>query len=97
MDVERITFATCCPAAGEFMVSSSNPQVATASLDGGALTINTLSPGEAVIRITLGYEERSVTGTVRVTVTAECPLWLCRPWNAGWRQWVRAENAIVGE
>ena len=82
-------FRGLLPGDGEFMVSSSNPQVATARIVGGILTITTLSPGEAVIRITLGYQDRSVSGMVRVTVTEECPLWLCRPWNMGWRQWIR--------
>ena len=88
----RPYFRDVLPDGGEFTVSSSNPQVATASLAGGMLTVATFAPGEAVIRITLGHQGRSVTGVVRVTVTAECPPWLCRSWNEGWRQWIRAES-----
>ena len=88
----RQHFRDLLPDGGEFTVSSSNPQVATGSLDGGLLTVATFAPGEAVIRITLGHQGRSVTGVVRVTVTAECPPSLCRPWNRGWRQWLRAES-----
>ena len=68
-----------------FSASSSNPEVAVASLDGSLLTLTALSSGEIVISITANDGSNSITGTFRLAVTEECPRWLCRSWSSSWR------------
>ncbi len=68
-----------------FSASSSNPEVAVASLDGSLLTLTALSSGEVVISITANDGGRSVTRTFDLAVAEDCPLWLCPSWTSGWR------------
>ena len=74
-----------------FTVSSSHPEVAVARLDGSLLTLTALSSGEAIISIAAA--DGSVTRTLRISVTEECPRWLCRSWSSGWRQQLLMDSA----
>ena len=68
-----------------FSVSSSAPNVVAATLDGSVLTLIAVSAGEAVVSMVASEGDRSVTRTLRVSVTEECPAHVCRSWTHGWR------------
>ena len=68
-----------------YTVSSSNPDVVGASLDGSLLTLVALAAGNAEVMIVASDGDATVSATFRVAVTADCPAWICRSWNRGWR------------
>ena len=78
-----------------FSVSSSNPEVAVASLAGSLLTLTALSSGEIVISITANDGGKSITRTFRLAVTEECPPWLCRSWASSWRWQLLMDSGSV--
>ena len=69
----------------EFTAASSNPNVASVSLDGGRLLIAAGSTGEAQITVRADYLGRVKEQTFTIVVTDECPTWLCRGTFSGWR------------
>lgn len=69
----------------EFVAASSNPDVAPVSLDGGRLVITASSVGEAQITVRGDYLGRVEERTFTISVTDECPRWLCRGTLTGWR------------
>lgn len=69
----------------EFVAASSNPDVAPVSLDGGRLVITASSAGEAQITVRGDYLGRVEERTFTISVTDECPQWLCRGTLTGWR------------
>lgn len=69
----------------EFVAASSNPDVAPVSLDGGRLVITAGSAGEAQITVRGDYLGRVEERTFTISVTDECPQWLCRGTLTGWR------------
>ena len=69
----------------EFFAASSNPDVAPVSLDGGRLVITASSVGEAQITVRGDYLGRVEERTFTISVTDECPRWLCRGTLTGWR------------
>lgn len=68
-----------------YTVSSSNPDVVGANLDGSLLTLVALSSGDADISVVASDGSARVTATFQVAVTAECPPWICRSWTRSWR------------
>ena len=67
-----------------FSVTSADPNVVAATLDGRVLTLLAVSAGEAVVSITANEGDRSVTRTLLVEIAEECPAYACRSWT-GWR------------
>ena len=68
-----------------FSVTSADPNVVAATLDGSVLTLLAVSAGEAVVSITANEGDRSVTRTLFVEIAEECPAYACRSWTDGWR------------
>ena len=66
-----------------FSVSSADPNVVAATLDGNVLTLLAVSAGEVVVSMTANEGTRSVTRTLLVEVAEACAY--CRSWTDGWR------------
>ena len=70
-----------------FTAESANTEVATVEVTmEGRLVVAAISPGtvEITVRATSGELRREHTFTI--TVTEECPFWLCRDVLSGWRK-----------
>ena len=78
-----------------FTATSSNPQVAVASLDGRLLTLTALASGQSVIAITANDGSKSITRTFQLAVTKECPPWLCRSWSGSWRWQILMDSGPI--
>ena len=66
-----------------FSVTSADPNVVAATLDGNVLTLLAVSAGEVVVSMTANEGTRSVTRTLLVEVAEACAY--CRSWTDGWR------------
>ena len=81
------------PALGEvdFTVASNKPNVALVAVRGGHLIITAVAAGEAEVTVRTDYYGRITTQTFAVTITDDCPAYLCRGFFNGWR-WLLLED-----
>ena len=75
----------------EFTVASNKPDVARVAVRDGRLIITAVAVGEADITLRSVYHGRITTQTFTVTITDDCPSYLCRGFFNGWR-WLLLED-----
>ena len=75
----------------ELTVASNKPDVARVAVRGGRLIITAVAAGEADITLRSIYHGRQATQTFTVTITDDCPSYLCRGFFNGWR-WLLLED-----
>ena len=70
-----------------FTAESTNVEVATVEVTmEGRLVVVAISPGRAEVTVRATSGELSREHTFTITVTEECPSWLCRDVLSGWRK-----------
>ncbi len=81
------------PALGdvEFTVASNDTDVARVAVRGGRLIVTAVAVGEAEVTVRTDYYGRQTTQTFTVTITDDCPAYLCRGFFNGWR-WLLLED-----
>ena len=75
----------------EFTAESNDTDVALVTVLGGRLVITAVSAGEAEVTVRSEYYDTVTTQTFMITVTDDCPSWLCRGFFNGWR-WLLLED-----
>lgn len=75
----------------EFTVASNKPDVARVAVRDGRLVITAVAVGEADITLRSIYHGRETTQTFTVTITDDCPSYLCLGFFNGWR-WLLLED-----
>ena len=70
----------------EFTAASNDTKVARVAVRDGRLVITAVAVGEAEITLRSVYYGRQTTQTFTVTITDECPAWLCKGFFGGWRK-----------
>ena len=75
----------------EFTVASNKPDVARVAVRDGRLIITAVAAGEAEVTVRTDYYGRQTTQTFTVTITDDCPAYLCRGFFNGWR-WLLLED-----
>ncbi len=75
----------------EFTAESNDTDVALVTVLDGRLVITAVSGGEAEVTVRSEYYDRVTTQTFTITVTDDCPSWLCRGFFNGWR-WLLLED-----
>ena len=76
----------------EFTAVSNNPDVARAAVRDGRLIITAVAIGDAEITLRSEYYGRVAEQTFTITVTGNCPPYLCRGFFNGWR-WLLLEHS----
>ena len=69
----------------DFSAASSNPDVANVAVEDGRLVITLDSVGETQITVRGDYLGRIKEQTFAISVTDDCPSWLCKGSFTGWR------------
>ncbi len=69
-----------------FTVASNKPDVARVAVRDGRLVITAVAAGEAEVTVRTDYHGRQTTQTFTVTITDDCPAYLCRGFFHGWRK-----------
>ncbi len=77
----------------ELSAESHDPDIALVEVRGGRLAITAVSAGEVAITVRGDYHGRVAEQTFTVTITDECPAWLCRSALSGWRSTLLQEDA----
>ena len=77
----------------ELSAESHDPGIALVEVRGGRLAITAVSAGEVAITVRGDYHGRVAEQTFTVTITDECPAWLCRSALSGWRSTLLQEDA----
>ncbi len=75
----------------EFTVASNDADVARVAVRDGRLVITAVAAGEAEVTVRTDYYGRQTTQTFTVTITDDCPAYLCRGFFNGWR-WLLLED-----
>ncbi len=75
----------------EFTVASNDTDVARVAVRDGRLVITAVAAGEAEVTVRTDYYGRQTTQTFTVTITDDCPAYLCRGFFNGWR-WLLLEG-----
>ena len=75
----------------EFTVASNKPDVARVAVRDGRLVITAVAAGEAEVTVRTDYYGRQTTQIFTVTITDDCPSYLCRGFFNGWR-WLLLEG-----